>query len=50
LNTQDFHSAVVPTAPAIANALADAVGIRILEMPLTAEKVFFSIQECEEEE
>ncbi len=41
---------MVPTAPAIANALADAVGIRILEMPLTAEKVFFSMQECEEEE
>jgi len=38
----------VPTAPAIANALADATGVRILEMPLSAEKVFFKIQELGE--
>jgi carbon-monoxide dehydrogenase large subunit len=38
------HS-MVPTAPAIANALADAVGLRILDLPLTAEKVFFALQE-----
>ncbi len=37
------HS-MVPTAPAIANALADAVGLRILDLPLTAEKVFFALQ------
>ena len=35
---------MVPTAPAIANALTKAAGVRILEMPLTAEKVFFAIQ------
>jgi carbon-monoxide dehydrogenase large subunit len=38
------HS-MVPTAPAIANALADAVGLRILDLPLTAEKVFFALQD-----
>ncbi|HEX5023012.1 MAG TPA: xanthine dehydrogenase family protein molybdopterin-binding subunit [Candidatus Binatia bacterium] len=30
---------VVPTAAAIANALEDAVGIRIFDLPITAEKV-----------
>jgi CO/xanthine dehydrogenase Mo-binding subunit len=38
------HS-MVPTAPAIANAVADALGVRILDLPLTAEKVFFALQE-----
>jgi len=36
---------MIPTAPAIANAVYDAVGIRIFEMPLTAEKVFLAIQD-----
>ena len=40
---------MVPTAPAIANALAKATGIRILEMPLSAEKVFFAMQAAEED-
>ena len=30
---------VVPTAAAIANALEDAVGVRIYDLPITAEKV-----------
>jgi CO/xanthine dehydrogenase Mo-binding subunit len=38
------HS-MVPTAPAIANAVAAAVGIRILDLPITAEKVFLAMQE-----
>ena len=38
---------MIPTAPAIANAVCDAAGIRIFELPLTAEKVFFAIQEQE---
>jgi CO/xanthine dehydrogenase Mo-binding subunit len=29
-----------PVAPAIANAVADAVGVRIRELPITAEKVY----------
>ena len=38
---------MIPTAPAIANALSDATGIRIFELPLTAEKVFMAIQDRE---
>lgn len=33
----------VPTAAAIANAVADAVGIRIKSLPLTAEKIFTAL-------
>jgi carbon-monoxide dehydrogenase large subunit len=40
------HS-MVPTAPAIANALANATGVRILDLPLTAEKVYFALKEKE---
>ena len=29
-----------PVAPAIANAVADAVGVRIMDLPITAEKVY----------
>jgi CO/xanthine dehydrogenase Mo-binding subunit len=34
------ESPLTPVAPAIANAVADAVGVRIRDLPLTAEKVF----------
>ena len=40
---------MVPTAPAIANALADATGLRILDLPLSAERVFKALREKEEE-
>ena len=33
-----------PVAPAIANAIADAVGVRIRDLPLTAEKVYRGLQ------
>ena len=36
-----------PTAAAIANAVADAVGIRLFELPLTAERVYRSIKQVE---
>lgn len=36
---------MIPTAPAIANALYDALGIRFNELPLTAEKIFLALQE-----
>ena len=36
---------MVPTAPAIANALYDALGVRIRDLPLTAEKVLQALQE-----
>jgi CO/xanthine dehydrogenase Mo-binding subunit len=32
--------AMVPTAPAIVNAIYDAVGVRIKDLPATTEKVF----------
>ena len=32
------------TAPAIANAVADAVGIRVLDLPVTAEKIYRALQ------
>ncbi len=34
----------VPTAAAIANAVADAVGVRLFELPLTAERVYWSLK------
>jgi carbon-monoxide dehydrogenase large subunit len=37
---------VTPTAPAIANAVEDAVGVRIKELPLTPERVFRALQEA----
>lgn len=36
--------AMVPTAPAIANAIYNALGIRINSLPLTAEKVLYAIK------
>jgi CO/xanthine dehydrogenase Mo-binding subunit len=35
----------VPTAAAIANAVADATGIRIFDLPLAAEKIYWALQE-----
>ena len=34
------ESAISQVAPAIANAVYDAVGVRITDLPITAEKVF----------
>jgi xanthine dehydrogenase molybdenum-binding subunit len=36
---------LVPTAPAIANAIYNAVGVRIYDLPITPEKVLKAIQE-----
>jgi xanthine dehydrogenase molybdenum-binding subunit len=38
---------LVPTAPAIANAIYDAVGIRIKDLPITPEKVLKALKEKE---
>jgi CO/xanthine dehydrogenase Mo-binding subunit len=38
---------LVPTAPAIANAIYDAVGVRITELPITAEKILKALKEKE---
>ena len=36
--------ACVPAAPAIANAVADAIGVRIKDLPLSPEKVLAAIK------
>jgi carbon-monoxide dehydrogenase large subunit len=38
----------VPTAAAIANAIADATGVRVFDLPLTAEKVYRALREKEQ--
>ncbi len=38
--------AMVPTIPAIANAIYDAIGIRVSEPPFTSEKVYLAMQEA----
>ncbi|MBW2464920.1 MAG: xanthine dehydrogenase family protein molybdopterin-binding subunit, partial [Deltaproteobacteria bacterium] len=35
---------LVPTAPAIANAIYDAVGVRIRDLPITPEKVLDALR------
>lgn len=38
------ESPIVPVAAAIANAVEDAVGVRITDLPITAEKIFHALQ------
>jgi CO/xanthine dehydrogenase Mo-binding subunit len=35
----------VPVAAAVANAIADAVGVRLFELPLTAEKIYWAMRD-----
>ncbi|MBU1740039.1 MAG: nicotinate dehydrogenase medium molybdopterin subunit, partial [Proteobacteria bacterium] len=35
----------VPSAPAIANAIYDAVGVRIRDLPITQEKILAALKE-----
>ena len=42
------EGAIMPTIPAILNALYDAIGIRIHELPLTPERVYMAIKEYKE--
>ena len=35
---------IVPTAPAIANAVFDAIGVQIRELPVTAERVLDALR------
>jgi CO/xanthine dehydrogenase Mo-binding subunit len=41
---------LVPTAPAIANAIYDAVGVRIKDLPITPEKILKALKEKEKGE
>lgn len=38
------ETGLVPTAPAIANAVYDATGVRFTEIPMTEERVFFGLR------
>ncbi|HEY2989853.1 MAG TPA: xanthine dehydrogenase family protein molybdopterin-binding subunit [Candidatus Binatia bacterium] len=42
------ESALIPVAPAIANAVFDAVGVRIKDLPIKAEKIFLALEEKKE--
>jgi xanthine dehydrogenase molybdenum-binding subunit len=35
---------LVPTAPAISNAIYDAIGVRIKDLPITAEKILAALK------
>ena len=37
------ESALIPVAPAIANAIFDAVGVRIKDLPIKAEKIYLAL-------
>jgi CO/xanthine dehydrogenase Mo-binding subunit len=39
------ETAIIPTAAAIANAVEDAVGVRITSLPITAEKVLTALRQ-----
>ena len=41
---EEGEGAIMPTIPAILNAVYDAIGISIHELPLTPERVFRAIQ------
>ncbi|MDM0103969.1 xanthine dehydrogenase family protein molybdopterin-binding subunit [Variovorax sp. J22R24] len=44
------ETAILPGAPAIANAVYDAIGVRITELPITPEKILAALRERKEEE
>ncbi|WP_295545471.1 xanthine dehydrogenase family protein molybdopterin-binding subunit [uncultured Pseudacidovorax sp.] len=44
------ETAILPGAPAIANAVEDAVGIRIRDLPITPEKVLAALRARQQEE
>ncbi|MBI2357409.1 MAG: xanthine dehydrogenase family protein molybdopterin-binding subunit, partial [Deltaproteobacteria bacterium] len=42
------ETALIPVAPAIANAIFDAVGVRIKDLPIKAEKIFLALEEAKQ--
>ena len=43
------EGAIIPTAAAIVNAVYDAVGVRIHDLPITPEKILAALAEKEEQ-
>lgn len=43
------EGAIMPTIPAILNAIYDAIGVRIYELPLTPERIFAALEQKQEE-
>ncbi len=39
------EGSISAVAPAVANAVADACGVRVRDLPITAEKVYTALQE-----
>ena len=39
--------ALTPVAPAIGNAVADAIGVRVFELPITPERIVMALREAE---
>lgn len=39
------EAAVLPSTPAIVNAISRAIGVRIRDLPATPEKVFWALRE-----
>ena len=44
------EASLLPTSAAIANAIEDAIGVRIKELPITPEKILKAVKEKEEKE
>jgi len=42
------EGAIMPTIPAILNAVYDAIGIRFDELPLTCERVYLALKKARE--
>jgi 4-hydroxybenzoyl-CoA reductase subunit alpha len=42
------EGAIMPTIPAILNAVYDAIGVRIYELPMTPERIYSAIKEYRE--
>ncbi len=38
------ETAIIPVAAAVANAVQDAVGVRIMTLPISAEKIFYALK------
>jgi CO/xanthine dehydrogenase Mo-binding subunit len=40
---------IIPTPAAIANAVADAIGVRITDLPITPERILHALRGVQEE-